>query len=233
MSMTDPNARPDMREPDQERLRQLGMKVRSRLDANPAVQKIVDGKAEVWGVGSFFDTDECRQLISIIDSVAEPSVAYGEGASKSVRTSWSGDVDPRDPFIRRLQRRIDKLLGINPKFGETLQGQRYRLGQEFKPHIDWFPPGSADGEIMRLSGGQRSFTTMVFLNRVEGGGETDFPKLDIAIAPRPGTLLVWNNADIDGMPNLWTFHAGNPVTQGVKYVVTRWYRTRSWVNENT
>ncbi len=215
-------------EPDQERLRKLGEKVRQTLAANPAVQKIPADKAELWGVGNFFDPDECRRLIAIIDAVVQPSVAYGLGVTAGFRTSCSGDVDPRDPFIRKLQRRIDDLLGINPAFGETLQGQRYLQGQEFKPHADWFPPGSTDSERERKRGGQRSFTTMVYLNPVEDGGETDFPNLDLAIAPRPGTLLVWNNADPDGVPNPWTVHAGNPVIRGVKYVVTRWYRTRRW-----
>jgi len=40
---------------------------------------------------------------------------------------------------------------------------------------------------------------------------------------------VWNNADEDGLPNLRTLHAGNPVTRGVKYIITKWYRARPWI----
>ena len=32
----------------------------------------------------------------------------------------------------------------------------------------------------------------------------------------------------DGTPNMDTLHAGTPVTKGVKYVITKWYRTRPW-----
>ena len=39
-----------------------------------------------------------------------------------------------------ISRRIDDLLGLSPKMGETIQGQRYLPGQEFKPHCDWFYP---------------------------------------------------------------------------------------------
>ena len=69
---------------------------------------------------------------------------------------------------------------------------------------------------------------MVYLNAVEEGGETDFPELDLAVRPSPGALLVWNNADEDGMPNQRTVHSGNPVARGTKYVVTKWYRCRRW-----
>ena len=38
----------------------------------------------------------------------------------------------------------------------------------------------------------------------------------------------WNNADPEGVPNPWTIHAGRPVEAGVKYVITKWYRTQRW-----
>jgi prolyl 4-hydroxylase len=219
---------PAIVEPDRDRLRQLGFKVRRKLSANTAVQRIAVDRAELWAVPRFLDSVECGRLISIIDAVARPSIAEGDYAN-AVRTSYSGDVDPRDPFVRTLQRRIDRLLGIDPAHGERIEGQRYEIGQQFSPHTDWFPPGSAIGDHERQFGGQRAFTAMAYLNPVESGGETDFPHLGIAIKPQPGTLLVWNNADEDGLPNPWTVHAGNPVTRGVKYVVTKWYRTRRWL----
>jgi 2OG-Fe(II) oxygenase superfamily. len=125
-----------------------------------------------------------------------------------------------------LQRRIDQLLGLDKAQGELLQGQRYRVGQEFKPHTDWFQRETPGWAHERLNGGQRAFTAMVYLNSIEHGGETDFPRLDLAVAPRQGTLLVWNNADRDGVPNPFTLHAGNPVGNGTKYVITQWYRAR-------
>ena len=138
------------------------------------------------------------------------------------------DVDPNDPFIIKLQRRIDDLLGINPTYGETIQGQRYLPGQQFQAHTDWFPVDTPYWEQERVRGGQRSFTAMAFLNPVEDGGTTDFPSVGLRIEPRPGALLIWNNADPDGVPNPWTIHAGMPVIRGVKYIITKWYRTRPW-----
>ena len=33
----------------------------------------------------------------------------------------------------------------------------------------------------------------------------------------------------DGSPNPWTQHEGQPVGEGVKYIVTKWYRERHFV----
>ncbi|HEY6816385.1 MAG TPA: 2OG-Fe(II) oxygenase [Croceibacterium sp.] len=219
-------ARPE--HPDSELLRRIGQKVRKRLAANRAVHTIAHGGAELWAVSGFFDPVECGRLIALIDATARPSVAYALGGDEDVRTSFSGDLDPNDPFVRGLDRRIGSLLGLPYDTGEVLEGQRYTAGQQFKEHIDWFPPDSPGWQREKARGGQRAFTAMAYLNTVEAGGETDFPKLDLAIAPRQGTLLVWNNADPHGVPSPLTSHAGNPVVRGAKYVVTKWFRARPW-----
>ena len=53
-------------------------------------------------------------------------------------------------------------------------------------------------------------------------------EIGASIEPKPGVLLVWNNALPDGTPNEATLHAGTPVISGEKYVLTKWYRTRKW-----
>jgi prolyl 4-hydroxylase len=214
--------------PDGERLRQVGRKVRGALAANRAVHALPVDKAELWAVPGFFDALECGRMIKLIDQVARPSPVYDAEHLPGFRTSYSGDFDPRDPFVRKIERRIDRLLDINPAYGENLQGQRYHPGQEFKAHEDWFPTGSPHWEHENRRGGQRSITAMAYLNPVEAGGATDFPRLGIAVDPRPGMLLVWNNADRDGVPNPFTLHAGLPVERGAKYVITKWYRSRRW-----
>ena len=213
----------------QSRLKRVGDAVRQRLEANPEAYKVpVDG-VELFAVGEFMSPAECAKMCELIDATARPSQVFDLDYSDGYRTSYSGDVDPYDPFVKKINRRIDDLMDIDSAFGENIQGQRYLPGQEFKPHHDWFHPNTSywDSEIGR--GGQRSYTTMVFLNEVEAGGTTDFVDLGISLAPKPGVLLAWNNTDANGLVNHKTLHAGRPVIAGAKYIITKWYRAESWV----
>ena len=215
--------------PDQAGLRQVGEIVRQRLQRNPQAYRIPTDKAEIFAVGDFLSPTECARFIDMVDSSARPSALHDMEIARVFRTSSSGDFDPLDPFVRAASRRIDDLLGIDPSFGETIQGQRYQPGQEFKPHTDWFHTDQFYWELERERGGQRSWTAMAFLNVVPRGGTTHFTEIGIEVEPKPGVLLVWNNALPDGTPNPDTIHAGTPVVEGVKYVLTKWYRTRPWV----
>ncbi|WAT18719.1 2OG-Fe(II) oxygenase [Aurantiacibacter sp. MUD11] len=213
---------------DQARLKKQGQQVRERLAANPQVYKVPSEEVELFAVGDFMTPAECAKMIELIDATAKPSKVFDLDYSSGYRTSYSGDVDPHDPFVKKISRRIDDLLGVDPSHGETVQGQRYMPGQEFQPHHDWFYPDTSYWDFEMSRGGQRSFTTMVFLNDVEAGGTTDFTELGIALEPKPGVLLAWNNATPDGLTNTKTMHAGRPVTAGCKYIITKWYRAREW-----
>ena len=213
---------------DQAGLAAIGQSVRTRLAADPAVYQVPTDKAEIFAIGDFLSAAECQQLIAMIDAVARPSSLHEVDYASGFRTSFSGDLDPADSFVRGIARRIDDLLGIDPAFGEFVQGQRYLPGQQFKPHNDWFYTSEAYWTLEKARGGQRSWTAMAYLNTVEEGGDTHFTHVGIKIEPKPGVLMIWNNAHPDGTPNVDTMHAGSPVVRGAKYVITRWYRTRPW-----
>jgi len=214
--------------PDKDALARVGTAVRKRLAADQQAYKVDTDKAEIFAFGDFLSPAECQRLIMMIDAVAQPSKLFDTDYGAGFRTSYSGNLDPRDPFVAGISRRIDDLLGMKPEMGEAIQGQRYMPGQQFKPHNDWFYTSEDYWKAERKRGGQRSWTAMIFLNAVESGGETQFVNVGVNITPKPGVLLTWNNALPDGSPNEDTLHAGNPVEAGIKYVVTKWYRTRKW-----
>jgi prolyl 4-hydroxylase len=214
--------------PDQDALRRIGAKVTKRLDEDPGVYRVETDKADLFAVGNFLTPSECQRLCLMIDEVARPSSLHEEGYETGFRTSYSGDLDPHNSFVKGISRRIDDLLGMNPVHGEAIQGQRYLPGQQFKAHNDWFYTSESYWQMERKRGGQRSWTAMIFLNDVEEGGETYFTEIGIKIQPKTGVLLAWNNARADGAPNEGTKHAGTPVAKGVKYIITKWYRTRRW-----
>jgi prolyl 4-hydroxylase len=214
--------------PDRAALVRAGNRVRARLASDPAVVRVPVEQAELFTMAGFLSPAECDRFIAMIDTVAKPSTLYSTSYDSGVRTSYSGDVDPADPFVRMVTRRLDDLLGLDGAWGETVQGQRYLPGQEFKLHCDWFPTDSEYWAAESRQGGQRSWTAMAYLSDVEEGGATEFPYLDYSNLPARGSLLVWNNVSPGGEPNVMTLHAGTPVVRGAKYIITKWYRTRPW-----
>lgn len=213
---------------DQAALARLGAAVRARLAADPSVYALPDPRAEVFTVNDFLSAAECRRLIALIDQVARPSPVYGDREDTSYRTSFSGDVDPDNSFVKMIERRICDLMGIDQRWSETFQGQRYEPGQEFRAHYDAFETTGTYWPDEARRGGQRSWTAMAWLGTVDEGGSTDFPRLGIGFPPQPGMLLMWNNALPDGTLNPDVLHAGMPVVRGTKYVITKWFRTRRW-----
>lgn len=216
--------------PDKLQLLKAGAHVRRRLDANPLVSRLDTDRAEIWAARDFLDPQECSQLRAMIDRTAQPSAVLDHGYTEAWRTSSSGNVDPYDPFIQKVEERIDALLGLPHEWGETMQGQRYEVGQEFKYHLDVFWTKADYWKTEAKRGGQRSITAMAYLNDVEEGGETQFTAIGLSVPPQQGVLLIWNNNQADGRPNEDTMHAGLPVVKGKKYVLTKWYRSRKWGN---
>jgi prolyl 4-hydroxylase len=213
---------------DRAALARVGALVRKRLLADPTVDRAPVDSVDIFSVDGFLAADECRHLMAMIDRVAQPSRTFDPENRDRYRTSYSGDVDATDSFVRMIERRLCDLLGLALDWGETLQGQRYEPGQEFREHYDWFDTGAAYWPAERTRGGQRSWTAMAYLNEVAEGGATVFERIGVHVRPRPGALLIWNNMLPDGRPNPDVLHAAQPVARGVKYVVTKWFRTRRW-----
>lgn len=214
--------------PDRKALARIGAAVRERLAGDLSARRLPEERAELYVIDDFMPAAPCARLISLIDAVACPSSLIDGTDWPDYRTSYSGDLDAVDACVRDLETRISAVTGIAAAWGEAAQGQRYRRGQFFHEHCDWFDTASGYWGHERRCGGQRSWTAMLYLNTVEEGGMTDFTRIGLSIAPRTGTLLLWNNALPDGTPNPWTMHAARPVIRGEKYVVTKWFRTRDW-----
>lgn len=207
----------------------LGAYVNARLQVNPKAFRIpCNNLLDIYIVRDFLDERDCRELIDQIDANNEPSKLLSYNGDQEFRTSHSCNVDPEDPTVKRVESKLMSLMGIDPTHGETIQGQRYKVGQQFKPHYDFFHQGESYWDDMMRSGGQRTWTAMVFLNDVEGGGETNFTHAAAKVTPRRGNLLCWNNMDAIGQPNTYAMHQGMPVTAGTKYIITKWFRERPW-----
>lgn len=208
----------------------IGRAVSARLSRNPMVSKIAVDKAEMFIRHGLVSPQECAAMMALVDEEARPSKLFSGTANPDYRTSSSGDMRIEKPLVQAVTKRIDALMGFDTLYGELLQGQRYEIGQEYRLHCDTFPGNARYWPQMKATGGQRVWTTMIYLCDVEEGGETHFPRLGLKVPPRRGTLIAWNNMRPDGSPNSDTIHAALPVVRGQKYVVTKWYRERPWVS---
>ena len=200
--------------------------VAARLGALDGAQRVPGGAIEMVIVRRFLDADRCAALCDLIDARRRPSDIADDLGDPAFRTSETCDLDPREPSVAVLEAKLTRALGIDPAFGEPIQGQRYAPGQEFKPHTDTFEPGGAD--FYRYCGeqGQRTWTAMIYLNEPAEGGATRFRALGKSIQPETGKLVAWNNLLLDGSPNPATIHQGMKVRAGTKTIVTKWYRER-------
>jgi prolyl 4-hydroxylase len=210
----------------------IGPWVGHRLAANPMAFKVPSNDLDIFIVRDFLSQPECAALIALIDQERIPSQLLAPTTDPEFRTSESCNLDPRTPIVIQIERKLTGLLGIEPLHGETIQGQRYAVGQQFKAHHDFFHTDQPYWPEMEKSGGQRTWTAMMFLNEPEGGGETFFPNAGVKVTPRAGNLLAWNNLNGIGEPNSFSLHQGMPVTGGTKYIITKWHRERPWGYSN-
>jgi prolyl 4-hydroxylase len=221
----DPNNDPD-------KLAQIGNHVTQRLLDNSAIEQVEAEGVQLYLYQGFLGDRDCRLLISKINAEAVPSTLYKGTEQESFRTSYSCHLNRWDKDIARIEARMSETLGINNNYAETMQGQRYQTGQEFKAHHDFFHPSQSYWEHEGPLGGQRSWTAMIFLNVPKEGGTTEFPNLGLGIRPQAGMMLIWNNVNPDGTLNYKTLHTGTPVLKGVKHIITKWYRQNEWLTLN-
>ena len=208
---------------------QIGRDVGARLVAHAGARDAGLSGVQFFYVDRFLNDAQCDALVAEIDSRRRPSTLLSDKGDSSFRTSDSCDMHRYSDLVRPIDEAIADLLGIPVENGETMQGQRYAPGQLFRAHHDYFHESESYWPKMRDSGGQRTWTAMVYLNDVEEGGATWFPLAGVKVKPRRGLLLAWNNMTADGRPNTLTVHEGMPVVEGVKYIITKWFREGSWL----
>lgn len=71
-------------------------------------------------------------------------------------------------------------------------------------------------------------TLFIYLSDVDEGGETDFPRLGLKVAPKKGRAVLWPSV-FDDNPNHSdprSDHGALPVIRGTKYGANAWYHQR-------
>ena len=184
-------------------------------------------KLQLFTLEHFLSAGECDAIVAIIGDNLRPSTVTIAGPDRHYRTSRTCDLSLlRLAAITRLDEKIARTLGERVGRSEGIQAQRYAVGQEFKRHTDYFEPGSDEYRQHARQRGNRTWTFMVYLNAVARGGATRFFAIEHDFLPVKGMAVIWNNLHADGTVNADTLHAGLPVEEGEKLIITKWFRER-------
>lgn len=206
------------------RIATFDREVQVRLRVNRPVVAVLD---------NVLGDDECDELIARSRDKLQRSTTVDptRGTFEVIAArSSEGTFFPvnADPFIARLDRRIAQLMNCPVDHGEGLQVLHYNGGGEYRPHYDYFPPADPGSATQMVAGGQRVSTLVMYLNGVEGGGATVFPKLGLDVLPGKGSAVYFEYTNSHGQLDPLTLHAGAPVLRGEKWIVTKWMRQRRY-----
>lgn len=195
------------------------------LNANPLIA-VVD---------EFLDGDTRNTLISLARDRMERAAVLGDDACPNIspeRTNSECSLTPEDgPGIGPLLEQLADVVGLPVSHSEGISILHYAPTEEFKLHADGISSGVAPKaiEAFKAEGGQRLFTTMIYLNTVEDGGGTAFSWLGFRVATQQGRLLFFANTPAgDCDQSKLAAHAGEPVVVGEKWVAVTWWRERPY-----
>jgi prolyl 4-hydroxylase len=92
----------------------------------------------------------------------------------------------------------------------------YEKGHYMTPHHDWpYDPTKLD---YYQKAGTRDAVALIYLNDNFQGGETYFPKLDVTITPKKGSMSVWHHSqdlELD-----WSLiHESKEILEGEKFAI--------------
>ncbi len=206
----------------------MAVELRDRYDIGEQVAK----DPLVVVVDDFVTPGERKHIINQARSkmkrgrvTLDEEVAYSEGRTGS--TAWIGH--DATPVIRGLVGRVSELVNIPSHHAESLQIVHYAQTQEYKAHHDAWKVGTERHKNRTENGGQRLVTALMYLNEVEAGGGTGFPKLKLEVEPVPGRMVIFHNTT--GMVNdvhKKSLHGGLPVEYGEKWACNLWFRERPY-----
>ena len=185
-------------------------------------------------LGNVLDADECRTLIEMARPRLKPSTLVDPLTGADIVSDRRGSYGmffrlEENDFIARLDRRLSALMNLPLVNGEGLQVLHYPTGAGSDPHFDYLQPGNAANRESIARSGQRVSTLVTYLNDVPAGGQTVFPTLGAAVSPLRGNAVYFEYCDDSGRVDPRSLHASDAVTQGEKWVVTKWMRQRRFV----
>jgi prolyl 4-hydroxylase len=172
-------------------------------------------------LGNVLSNEECEELIRLSKDRLQRSKIGSVREIDDLRSSSSMFFqEGENEVVARIEKRVSQIMNIPVEHGEGLQILNYQIGQEYKAHFDFFKATGHGGSNPRIS------TLVMYLDDVEYGGETYFPKLGLSVSPQKGMAVYFEYFYNDQTLNELTLHGGAPVIIGDKWAATQWMRRK-------
>ncbi len=179
-------------------------------------------KLNIVEIRNFISKNECDEIIA--NNSKNMKISGGIEMNGKVvynqknRKSWTGYISNKQAIP--LLRKISELANLPVTHVERLQMTKYHQGDFYNPHYDWGPSMNIESP--------RIYSAQVFLNDNYEGGQTTFnnqmTKEKRVIIPETGKLIMWKNVTDDLQVDERYWHMCPPVSSGIKYVTTSWWR---------
>lgn len=202
-----------------------------RLLTHPQRQSLFN-EPRIRVIESFASPAECRWLIDRARGMLKSALVVdlsGQQVQDPGRTNKGTNFQliDMDVVIEVIRARIAAAIHIPVPVFEPVQVLHYSVGQEFKPHHDFFEPSNPRHQEQLRFHGQRIATFLIYLNEGFKGGETEFSRIGLRHSGKTGDAIFWANCDMEGRPDPMTLHAGLPPASGEKWVLSQWIRDRA------
>jgi hypothetical protein len=177
---------------------------------------LVDEKISIAeGLGGSFEEEKDAMRIAFRDNKKRKDISF-------VTSTYGSFAEPERDILVLLEKSLDEMREDHYKVCDS-GPSRWTSCEKIVLKIQKTPPdggfsvwhyeqGSGIGDIARRWG-----VWMLYLNDVEHGGKTDFPRQGVSVKPEQGSLVIW--------PAAYTHpHRGAPDLKEDKYVVTGWFQ---------
>lgn len=209
----------------------------------------------VLSVDDFVDDDECHW----VQEKGAPKLKYSKRAMQGkdeglpfsgFQTSSSAILNTIEPELQDLRRRIARLVRVPEIHLEPVTMAKYRIGEYFGPHHDYFDPTlyqNDPGTLRLLKNGYRNrmATVMIYLNDFpdddnseldKENGVTTFPlagggqevpleqacSTGLQVTPKKGKVILFYGSKGDGTVDPLSLNGDCPVKRGVKFSSIIW-----------
>ncbi|WP_407923576.1 2OG-Fe(II) oxygenase [Alteribacter lacisalsi] len=186
------------------------------VDGREMAVSLLSAEPAIAVFENVLDDAECDAVIEVSRAHLKRSKIGTDKREHAMRTSSGVFLDEHySPVVSEVERRLSVMMGMPLTNAEDLHVLHYQPGEEYRAHMDSFTRAEVNNRIA---------TMIVYLNDVEEGGETVFPKLGLSIPPKRGTAVYFEYFYSEQKTNALTLHAGSPVVQGEKWAATLWVR---------